>query len=162
MLNFLLIVLILAVGLALISSILWNRLVPHLGTCLIKTKAHIQFPLSKSILLELKKTDNPKRVILKFNKSIGFYNGEINLRNGESEIGRRKLPILPEYRNNFFKFYNEDIPRQTNTVIILLQNYKAAYPLILNLNLNHNIQSSKLKEALDVVDNEEIEVFVRG
>jgi hypothetical protein len=161
MLNFFITLLILAVGLALIFSILWNRLVPHLGVLLKTINARIQFPVSKTILLELKNTDNPKRVILKFNKSVGFYSGEICLKNGAIEI-KHKLPILPEYRNKFLKFYNEDIPRQTNTVIIPLQNHKADFPLTLSLNLNHNIQNPKLKDALDVTDEEEIEILVRG
>ena len=107
-------------------------------------------------------SDRPKRVILKFNKSIGFYGGNISLKNGESEISHYKLPVLPEYGNKFFGFYNEDIPRQTNTVIMPLRGYKSDCPLVLNLSLNHNVQTSKLREALDVASGEEIEIMVRG
>ncbi|MGH7951996.1 MAG: hypothetical protein ACREFE_08765 [Limisphaerales bacterium] len=159
--NFCVALLLFVVGLSLVSSIMWNRLVPHLGVLLKSVNERIQFPVSKIIPLELKNTDNPKRVILKFSKSIGFYNGEICLKNGSNEI-KRKLPILPEYRGKFLKFYNEDIPRQTNTIIIPLKNYQTDSPLVLSLNLNHNIQNPELKNALDVSDEEEVEIAVRG
>jgi hypothetical protein len=162
MLNYLTTIIVLTVGLALVFSIVWNRLVPHLGARLMTTTTSIEFPLCKSIQLELKKSDRPKRVILKFNKSVGFYGGNISLKNGESEISHYKLPVLPEYRNKFFGFYNEDIPRQTNTVIMPLRNYKSDCPLVLNLNLNHNIQTPKLRNALDVTPEEEIEIVVCG
>jgi hypothetical protein len=154
--------LVLLVGLSLVYSIMRNRLATYIGVCLTTTTAHIQFPQTKSIELTLKKSDKPKLVILKFAKSTGFYGGEISLKNGGLKIASHTLPILPEYRNKFLGFYNEDIPRQTNTVVMSLPNYKTDLPLTLDLSLNHNVQDPKLRKAMKVTAEEDIEIFVRG
>ena len=162
MIDILTTIVILVVGLVLVVSIIWNRLVPHLGPCLMTASASVQFPLTKGIQLELNAVGTPKRVIIKCAKSIGFYNGDISVINGNAEIAHYTLPVLPEYRNKPLGFHNEDIPRKTDTIIMRLVSYNAESPLMLNLNLKQNVQNPKLRQALDVSSEETIEIMVRG
>jgi hypothetical protein len=151
--------LVLVVGLLLVLSIVLTWILPHVGSVL--TTMRIQPPFSKIVDLNIIKPSKPKRVILTFNKSVGFYNGNILVKNGNIEIGRCELPVRSEYTNKCFKFYNEDISRQSNIIIISIQNYMRNHPLTLIINLNQNVHDQLLSNALKATE-DEITVVVRG
>jgi len=143
-------------------SIFLNRLIPHIGSVLAKKSLIGQFPLTKTLDLEIKKPSKPERLILSFSTSAGFYNGKIVIKNGDLEAGRCELPFRVEYTNKTLGFYNEDISRQSNVIIISIQNYKADCPLTLDLNLNLNVRDPILRKKLDSDDQGEIKIEVRG
>jgi hypothetical protein len=162
LINTLTTVLVLVVGLLLVLSIIVNRLLPHMGSALVKTSINIGFPFSKSIDLEIAESDKPKRVILSFSKSVGYYNGKIVVKNGSLEVGNCELPVRPEYTNKTLKFYNEDVSRQTNVVIIRVRNCAVNQPLTLIFNLNQNVRDIDLKKRLSIADEDEIEIVISG
>ena len=166
MANSLTTILILVVGLSLVLSILLNRLIPHIGSVLLKKSLSVRFPFSKTVDLEIQERDKPKRVILFFGKSTGLYNGNVVIKNGNLEVGSCTLPVLPEYTGAIFglfgKAFNESVFRYSNTIIVRVQDYKADCPLTLDFNLNQNINNLALREKWKLTDEDEIKIEVRG
>lgn len=162
MLNTLATVLVLVVGLSLVVSIVVNRLLPHIGAALLETAMSVRFPFSKTVDLKIRESAKPKRVVLSFSKSVGFYNGKIVIKDGNREVGCCELPVRPEYTNKSLGFYNEDISRQSNVVVVRVQNHQADCPLTLVFNLNQNVHDPTLREKLQMADDEEIKIEVRG
>jgi len=162
MINSITTLLVLIVGMSLVGSIAWNRLSPHVGFALLKTAIELTLPSSQTFDWELKGRGTPKRIVLSFNRSLGFYHGKILVKNGPRVVGGCELPARPEYTTTALGFYNEDISRQTNVASIRIRNYTAEYPLSLAFELDQNVGSPDLKARLDLSDQEKIKVVVSG
>jgi hypothetical protein len=166
LLNSLTTVLIFVVGFSLLVSIILRNVWPHIGSVLGRKTIHIQFPLFKTVDFEIEKQNRPKRIILFFGKSSGLYSGNVIIKNGVAEVGRYELPKLPEYTGAvlglFGKTVNRDLFRQSRTIIMSVQNYQPDHPLSLVFNLNENVQDAHLRDAYDLVGQDEISILVRG
>src|SRR5437899_8435765 len=104
-LNIVVTVLVLAVGLSLVFSIFYREMSSRTGVVLVKRSLQLRFPVSKSIELKPEQSGSPKRLILRFPRSVGFYNGRILLKCEGVEVGGDCLPVRPE-RTGMLKFYN--------------------------------------------------------
>lgn len=155
-------VLVLVVGISLVVAIVLNRLAPHVGFALLKTAIKVRLPLSEAVDWEFKVRGKPKRVVLSFKRSLGFYSGSIVVKNGSATVGGCELPVRPEYTNKSLRFYNEDISRQTNVASLRIWSYAPEHPLTLALNLDQNVRDPDLKRKLNLSDDEEIGVVIFG
>ena len=155
-------IMVLVIGFIVALSIFKNRFGAFYKTNLLTKSIPAKFPFSKMLEIKLGSMEIPERIFVSFKRSIGLYNGKIIIVNGDREVGSYLLPQRQEFSNERLHFFNEDILRQSNMLTIPVAAYNKSFPLKVMFQLNLNVHNSEFKRQMKFIDEDQIELSVKG
>ena len=129
--------------------------------------------LKKSIKVKLDKKTNvalsdltrpgqPRRMIVMFAKSKGFFRGSVVLRVNGKETFSATLPAIEEYASRWFAIPNKAVTTDTNRVLLAIPKGLSVSTLEVEFALSTNVSDPVLKQKFMLPEEEEVDVEVRG
>lgn len=125
----------------------------------VELNCRLHTPQTFPIRVEHKK---PRWIILYFPRGVGFYNGEITVKNGNDQVGSIRLPVIEQFANKSLHIYNTVITRSKRVATIRISACTLQLPLSLTIHLNSNVLDSELVDQLKIAQEISIHATIRG
>jgi len=153
---------VLVVG-AVLAVVSWTTWQHRRLASLLRTRTKISLTQRTNTALgDLSPLGKPRRVVLKFSRSKGFFRGRVTVSDGLAAVAFTDLPELKEYSSAWLGTWNKNITTDTNIVLIEMPDSLPTSRLQIDFDLQSNVSDPDLIQRLKPSNEEEVDVEVRG